>query len=447
MGVLADGSDGVDGTIDELQPPHRGQNFEGQSLGDLSAAQWKSGVAAWLGWLFDGLDMHLYTLVAVPFVAELLRVPTDAPSVGLTSSVIQAAFLVGWALGGAFFGVIGDRIGRSRTLVLTILTYAAFTGLSAFATEWWHLLIFRFLAALGIGGEWAVGAALLSETWPRRWRPWLAAVLQSAVHVGIVVASIATFLLANQAPRMVFLVGILPAFITLWIRRAVPETEAWHAARAAGPAATPRIADLFRPPVLSTTLRALAVCGLSLTAHWAFTFWSVQHLRGLRELAGWSDADRSRLVSQAFTVLMLSSIAGNFLAAGLAAVFGYRRTIAGMCLVYFLAMTVTYAVPRGHRELIAAWAVLGACSGMFALYTMYLPPLFPTLLRTTGACFCFNFGRLAAAVGTVFFGIFSVPGDLRPVLYAASFVFLPATVAAFFLPELPAAEQGEAGVS
>ena len=99
MGVLADWSDGVDGTIDKLQPPHRGQNFEGQSLGDLSAAQWKSGVAAWLGWLFDGLDMHLYTLVAVPFVAELLRVPTDAPSVGLTSSVIQAAFLVGWAIG------------------------------------------------------------------------------------------------------------------------------------------------------------------------------------------------------------------------------------------------------------------------------------------------------------------------------------------------------------
>ncbi|MFM8704437.1 MAG: MFS transporter [Planctomycetia bacterium] len=428
--------------MDETTTRPDGPHLDARSLGDLSAAQWKSGIAAWLGWLFDGLDMHLYTLVAVPFVAELLRTPTNAASVGLTSSVIQAAFLVGWAFGGAFFGVIGDRIGRSRTLVLTILTYAAFTGLSAFATEWWHLLIFRFLAALGIGGEWAVGAALLSETWPRRWRPWLAAVLQSAVHVGIVVASIATFLLASQPPRMVFLVGILPAFITLWIRRAVPETEAWHAARAAGPAATPRIADLFRPPVLGTTLRALAVCGLSLTAHWAFTFWSVQHLRGLAELSGWSDADRSRLVSQGFTVLMLSSIAGNFLAAGLATVIGYRRTIAGMSLVYFLAMAITYAVPRGHRELIAAWSVLGACSGMFALYTMYLPPLFPTLLRTTGAGFCFNFGRLAAAAGTVFFGIFSVPGDLRPVLFAAGFVFLPATVAAFFLPELPATDAG-----
>lgn len=421
-------------------PAAPNSGLDARSLAELSPAQWKAGIAAWLGWLFDGLDMHLYTLVAVPFVAELLLASADEPRVGTTSSVIQAAFLVGWACGGAFFGVIGDRLGRSRTLVLTILTYAAFTGLSAFATEWWHLLVFRFLAALGIGGEWAVGAALLSETWPRRWRPWLAAVLQSAVHVGVVVASVAVYLLASQPPRMVFLVGILPAFVTLWIRRAVPETEAWQAARAARPEAVPRIADLFRPPVLDTTLRALAVCGLSLTAHWAFTFWSVQHLRGLGEIAGWSDADRNRLVSQGFTVLMLSSIVGNFIAAGLAFVFGYRRTIAAMCLVYFFVMTATYAVPRGHREIIAAWSLLGACSGMFALYTMYLPPLFPTLLRTTGAGFCFNFGRLAAAGGTVFFGIFSRPGDLRPVLLAAGFVFLPAAVAALFLPDHPSPE-------
>ena len=103
--------------------------------------------------------------------------PTRAiPRVGWYSSLIQAAFLLGWALGGGFFGRIGDRLGRSRALSLTILTYALFTGLSSFAQTWWHLLIFRFLAALGIGGEWAVGASLLSETWPRRWRPWIAAV-------------------------------------------------------------------------------------------------------------------------------------------------------------------------------------------------------------------------------------------------------------------------------
>ena len=166
---------------------------------DLSGHQWKSGIAAWLGWLFDGLDMHLYTLVATPFVMQLLRAASVKDErVGYYGSVIQASFLVGWALGGGFFGRIGDRLGRARALMLTILTYALFTGLSFFAQEWWHLLICRFLAALGIGGEWAVGAALLSETWPKRWRPWIAATLQSAVNIGVLLATAAVYLLAQQ---------------------------------------------------------------------------------------------------------------------------------------------------------------------------------------------------------------------------------------------------------
>ena len=178
-------------------------------LRDLSPQQCKSGLAAWLGWLFDGLDIELYGIVAAPFVAELLGV-TDSkdPSVGYYSSLIKAAFLIGWALGGGFFGRIADRLGRSHALMLTILTYAGFTGLSYFAQTWWHLLIFRFLAALGIGGEWAVGAALLSETWPRRWRPWMAAVLQSAVNLGFMLAGLACYLLADYPKRTVFLVGV-----------------------------------------------------------------------------------------------------------------------------------------------------------------------------------------------------------------------------------------------
>ena len=136
-------------------------------LRDISAQQWRSGTAAWLGWFFDGLDMHLYTLVATPFVAQLMSLPAAATEVQRNSALIQGAFLFGWAIGGGFFGVIGDRLGRSRALVLTILTYACFTGLSFFVQTWWQLAICRFLAALGVGGEWAVGAALLVETWPR----------------------------------------------------------------------------------------------------------------------------------------------------------------------------------------------------------------------------------------------------------------------------------------
>src|SRR5438445_733055 len=156
------------------------------ALSDIWLVQWRSGIAAWLGWTFDGLDMHLYTLVAAPFVVELFgATSTTDPRVGHYGSIIQGGFLFGWALGGAFFGRIGDRLGRARALCLTVLTYAVFTGLSFCAEAWWHLLIFRFLAALGIGGEWAVGASLLSETWPRKWRPSLAAALQSGVNIRI----------------------------------------------------------------------------------------------------------------------------------------------------------------------------------------------------------------------------------------------------------------------
>src|SRR5213594_4262472 len=184
---------------------------EVKRLRDLSPQQWKSGAAAWLGRMFDGLDMHLYVLVAAPFVAQLLGVASvKDPRVGYYSSWIQASFLIGWALGGGFFGRIADRLGRSRVLMLTILTYAMFTGLSFFAQTWWQLLIFRFLAALGIGGEWAVGASLLSETWPRKWRPWIAAVLQSGVNIGILGAVLASLILASAPPRYIFLVGVLP---------------------------------------------------------------------------------------------------------------------------------------------------------------------------------------------------------------------------------------------
>src|SRR5438067_12581430 len=157
-------------TTAEPPPPTAGRDVA--RLRDLSAQQWKSGAAAWLGWLFDGLDMHLYVLVAAPFVAELLDVASEKdPLVGYYSSWMQAAFLIGWALGGGFFGRIADRLGRSRALTLTILTYALLTGRSYFAQTWWQLLLFRFMAALGIGGGWAVGASLLAERLARRGRP------------------------------------------------------------------------------------------------------------------------------------------------------------------------------------------------------------------------------------------------------------------------------------
>ena len=425
-------------SLDGSSPPSRD---EIRSLRDLSPQQWKSGLAAWLGWLFDGLDMHLYVLVAAPFVAELIGVSnTRDPAVGRYSSWIQAAFLVGWALGGGFFGRVGDRIGRSRALCLTILTYATFTGLAFFAQTWWQLLIVRFLAALGIGGEWAVGASLLSETWPSRWRPWIAAVLQTGVNIGILLAGAVTFLLADLSPRFVFLVGVVPALLVFWIRREVPETDEWHAAKREAKEDAPGIADLFRGEIRRTAILVILVCSVSLTAHWAFIFWYQQQLRNLPDVFGLDPTRKNELASLANVLVMSAAIFGNFFAAALARMIGYRRSIALLCLAYFLVMLLTYSVPRSHTTLLFLLPLMGACGGLFALFTMYLPPLFPPLLRTTGAGFCYNIGRIAAAVGTVVFGLFSKVGDYRMALLFAGTLFLPAALIAWRLPELPEME-------
>jgi MFS family permease len=409
-----------------------------ERLRDLSALQWKSGIAAWLGWLFDGMDMHLYVLVAAPFVAELLGAASDKdPVVGFYSSWIQAAFLIGWALGGGLFGRLADRVGRSRALMLTILTYALFTGLSFFAQTWWQLLIFRFLGALGIGGEWAVGAALISETWPRRWRPWLAAVFQTGGNIGLCLASLANFLLAGFPYRTIFLVGVLPALLVLWIRRAVPEPEEWQGAKRRSGQAQPGFLELFRGTIRRTTLLTLMVCGFGLTAHWAFLFWYLQHARNLPELSDWTDADKSRLVSKMVWVVTLVSVGGNFVAAYLARRLRYQRALAVMFLGYFLSMLATYSTPLEHDYLWYGLVAIGICHGVFGIFTMYLPPLFPTLLRTTGAGFCYNTGRIAAGLGTVFFGLFSSVGDHRMALFWASFLFLPAAGVSLLLPKQP----------
>lgn len=418
-----------------------------QRLSDLTTHQKKSGIAAWLGWLFDGLDMHIYTLVATPFVAALLLqangVAPEPKDVDTKASIIQAAFLIGWALGGGIFGRIGDIMGRSRALVLTILFYAGFTGLSALCTDWWHLLICRFLSALGIGGEWAVGASLLSETWPKQWRPWIAATLQSAVNMGVLLACAAGsvfVLMVNMgwmseamSHRTVFLVGILPALITLWIRKAVPETEEWSEARKK--VKPPGISALFGPEVAGVTWRVLIICAVSLTAHWAFMFWQQSLIRNLPEVKTLPGPEQTHAVVVALVYVMCGSIIGNFVAGAFAKMWGYRKAVVIMLLAYGLSMFGAFSRPWDHDTMLWWYALIGLCQGVFGLFTMCLPPLFPTLMRTTGAGFCYNIGRIFAAFGTVFFKMFVPVGDYRQALLYAGWLFIPAALVAFMLPE------------
>lgn len=410
-------------------------------LSSLSPTQWRSGIAAWLGWLFDGLELHLYTLVATPLVVQLLHATSAAdPAVKEKSAYIQAAFLIGWALGGAFFGRLGDLIGRSRALALTILTYALCTGLCSLSQTWWQLMTFRFVAALGIGGEWAVGASLLVETWPRAWRPWLAASLQTGVNLGILagaaIVAALTWFLPPGSERWVFLVGVVPALLVFWIRRHVPEPETWQRAEAATSGPKPGTRDLFRGAVASTTLRTTLVCALSLSAWWLFMFWHPQHLRRLLALSAMPSGEVTRLISTSFFLVNVLAIAGNFAAGALARWLGNRRAIAWFLAGLGVAMAGAFLTPRGFGTLAWFWCPLvGFFSGVFGLFTMYLPPLFPTLLRTTGAGFCYNIGRIAAAVASVVFGLLAPVGDFRGALLWSSTLALASAACAITLPE------------
>jgi MFS family permease len=340
---------------------------------------------------------------------------------------------------------LGDLLGRSRALALTVLTYALCTGLCAAAQTWWQLMIFRFVAALGIGGEWAVGASLLVETWPRAWRPWIAAVLQSGVNFGVLAAAVTVHFLSSlphpPAERFVFLVGILPALMVFWIRRQVPEPESYQRAEAKV-TAKPSAWLLFQGDVARITLKTTIACSLSLSAWWLFLFWHPQHLRKLLVAAHLPAAEVTQQVTAAFFVMITVSIFGNFLAGWIAKMLGNRIAIIVMFLGLFASMAAAFVVPRTFGELAWFWVPLvGLFSGVFGLFTMYLPPLFPTLLRTTGAGFCYNVGRLAAAAASVVFGWAAPVGDFRIALLVSSVLALAAGVYSFWLPNDPPPEK------
>ncbi len=408
-------------------------------LRDLSPQQWKCGIAAWLGWLFDGLDSSLYIMVALPFVASLLNSTVKNPAVSRTASYIQAAFLIGWALGGAIFGRIGDRYGRSRTISLTILTYAIFTGFQGLAWSWTALLMFRFLSALGIGGEWAAGSSLVSETWPRKWRPWVSAVLQSAYQSGFILAALVGIVLAKSNPRWVFAIGVIPALIIFWIRRNIPESTEWHEAQKEAKHNPPAISDLFMGEVRRTTILTILLCSAALTTVWALIFWYTQQLRHLPDVVSMAAPDREIYLSKAQCVCFIVAIGGNFFAAAIARYFGYRKATLVMFLGGATTMYFAYGFPHDHIQIVF-YASLAHffVQGVFGLFPLYIPPLFPTLLRTTGAGFCYNVGRLVAAAGTIIFGLsvqLKTVADFNAALVWVGMLYIPALLITFFIPE------------
>jgi len=403
----------------------------------ITPPQWRALIAAWLGWAFDGLDGYLYVMVAIPFVTQLLGPEGTRENVIEKAGVIQAAFLVGWAVGGAVFGRVGDRLGRSRTLTLTILTYALFTGLSFFATQWWHLLIFRFVAALGIGGEWAAGSALVSETLHRRHRAWASATLQSGYMVGCIAAALTAKWMSALEPRWVFVVGVLPAFLTLWMRWAVPESPEWAAAAKAN--APPPLTTLFSHGLRRTTLMTVALAGIALTTVWAFLFFGPQAVRAIPEVRQWPKAQADALVSNVTVAFMLINIGGNFFATYLAEWVGYRRAFAFLFAASLGIFLVGFYNPLTLGNV---WWVTGLASffalGLFGMFPLYIPPLFPTLVRTLGAGFTYNAGRLISGACALYGAwIAAHAGGPHRAIFWTGLLFVPGLLVAMLAPVPP----------
>lgn len=403
-----------------------------------SSSARKAFIAAWLGWAFDGLDGYLFILVAAPFVRQLLTqetgVPPDQARVLWCVSVVQCFFLIGWAAGGIVFGRLGDRLGRTRTLTLTVLTYALFTGATFFATAWWHLIPLRFLAALGIGGEWAAGSALVCETMNSRHRAWASATLQSGYMIGCIAASLTTGLLGHVEPRWVFLVGIAPALFTIWIRRAVPEPEGWKS-QARG-AQLPSVWTLLRPPLGRTTLVVTGLASIALTTVWVFLFFTPQLLHQLAREKGLDAASSARLVSQVSILCFVINIAANYAATYLARWLGARYAIALMFAGAGGVLLIGYAwaVHAANVVLLSCLASFFAL-GVFGIFPLYIPPLFPTLVRTLGAGVSYNIGRLVSAAGTLAAGTLAAQaGGPARAIWWIGLLYIPGIALALLAP-------------
>lgn len=228
----------------------------------LGRAQWIVLVAAFLGWMFDGVEIGLFPLVARPALQELLRDMGDA-DVGRWNGIIVACFLLGAAMGGLVFGWLGDRIGRVRGMVLAILTYSLFTGAGYWASQAWHLAVLRFIASLGMGGEWAVAVALVVECWPERHRPKLAGAIGSAANFGFLFIGVVAYLFPVQADswRWLMLVGASPAALAFLVTLFVPESERWKGARQRA-AALPGAAAVGSLGASAVILAGLALAGV-----------------------------------------------------------------------------------------------------------------------------------------------------------------------------------------
>jgi MFS family permease len=399
--------------------------------------QWLVLFVAWLGWVFDAMDATIYAIVLHPALHELLKSSSGPPTtelIGWYGGIIFSIFLVGWAIGGIVFGILADRFGRTKVLIATIVTYALFTGAAALSQDWWHLAFYRFLTALGIGGEWAAGATIVAESWPEEKRAKAAGLLQSAWAAGFFLAALFNLLLGDYGWRALFIVGVLPAFVSVLVFVWVKEPDRWTHAHEQKPAP---LSDIFKGDLRRATLVGSALAFVAVFGLWGSTNWAPTLVRELRDLQGADPAILTKYVSYAIMTLNAGAVFGYLGFGPLADHFGRRPVFAFMCLGSLIMLPITYLLPSSYAGLLMLLPILGFFNnGIFSGFPIYLPELYPTKLRATGAGFCFNAGRILASASPFMTGwLVSTLGTVGRAASTVALVYLVGLVVLVFAPE------------
>jgi MFS family permease len=393
---------------------------------DMTTRERRTFWGCWTGWALDGLDFMIYPLVAGTIIATW-QVSPGAAGLAVTVTLLASA------VGGWFAGSLADRIGRVRTLQLTILWFSFFSLLCAFAQNFEQLLVARALLGFGFGGEWAAGAVLMGETVRAQYRGRAVGSVQSGWAIGWGAAVLAQAILFSALPpdhawRWMFALGALPALFVLYLRRNVQEPEVAVQARrkSAEVGATTGALDIFRGGLLKTTVLASLLCAGCQGGYYAITTWLPRFLTTERHL--------SIVGSTSYlATLIIGSFAGYLVGAWLADRLG-RRPLFIIFSLGAIAVIVTYTqAPLPDEMLWLLGFPLGFFgSGYFSGMGAFLTELFPTRLRGSGQGFCYNFGR---GVGALFPAIVGAVSSSMP-LSTAIAVFASAAYGIFFLAAL-----------
>jgi MFS family permease len=367
--------------------------------GTGARGRWLVLAAAFLGWMFDGVEMGIFPLVARPALQSMMPASMLGHDqfVGLWMGRITALFLVGAAGGGFAFGWLGDRIGRVRAMTLSILTYSLFTGLCFFAQAPWHLGALRFIAAFGMGGEWSLGVALVMEAWPPDKRALLAGVIGTASNFGYLLIAVVGFCfkVTPDSWRWIMIAGAAPALLALAIQAFVPESARWKTAVARAEAQPLR--EIVSSGLLPKTSLGVGLASVALIGTWGSVQW----------LPLWADQmTGGRMPAAKAVAQILSSsgaIVGCLIGALAAGRLGRRPAYFGLCLFSLLLCGGLFRFVGNYGPMFMMLvALVGAATGAFyGWLPLYLPELFPTRVRATGQGLGYNLGRILAAVGAL----------------------------------------------